>query len=686
MSSYGILKNGVPAERQRGLIFCEKFENAGEVQRNGGVVTGTPEINNGAVLNGITDFVTSDLPFIVKDEITFMVKFTPDFAKDEGVARYIMDTEPTARYYMYRQSNGKLAFLINNSYNTVLYDDYKDYWVDFGVNVIAITAGFTKIYVYLNGILILDIPAVSLSPPSWATWGARNNGVTFFKGTIHSAVVFLKQLTPEEILDYYNESVFNYEKDAVLNLPMGVAQHDSANNQTLDVSGYNNHAQFGDGVTPSKFPVKIGGRRGYEFNGTPYFEIANPVFDPNSDFSVTLQLKLKGISGYMGFIAKRDTGSDGFYCFFNISGNILRSQYNSAYCQSSVVEASLGEVKTLTITCDVSGLMRMYVNGREVDSVDISAQTISLINEKVYLGTLPTGGTASSTNIVGEIISVQVHAKVLTPMQIADLHNKMIYSINVPVPNITPLPKPFVLISAPADGATLDRDTNITVSGRANTNLVNIYGTPDGGDKTLLAENVTVTEYVFSTTVQLSSSIFEAEQDVTITVEYADNPNVYAEITGTTPSGDYIIDDFESYAVGSDPIGQGWTVVVAPAQYSVVIDTDKYSGDKCWQMHAYPLNQANYQKIIDRANYYNKTLKIAVKVQDSNTSNQFGVYFYDGTTYRGYVSFSGTITTTAWQVLEFVIPWNVNIDRVRLRWLPKYNYHWVRVDDVKIAP
>ena len=62
-------------------------------------------------------------------------------------------------------------------------------------------------------------------------------------------------------------SIYNYQNNAKVWLPMTSACHDPTNVRTLDKSGNNLHFRFGDGATIGTFPTKLSAR-GYSFDGT----------------------------------------------------------------------------------------------------------------------------------------------------------------------------------------------------------------------------------------------------------------------------------------------------------------------------------------------------------------------------------------------------------------------------------
>ena len=57
-----LINNSTPAERAVGARFAENFETAQAVVKNGGTITGTPVIDNGATnfLGNISNFIIHD--------------------------------------------------------------------------------------------------------------------------------------------------------------------------------------------------------------------------------------------------------------------------------------------------------------------------------------------------------------------------------------------------------------------------------------------------------------------------------------------------------------------------------------------------------------------------------------------------------------------------------------------------
>jgi len=262
-ASYGILKNAQACERERGLRFCETFENATEVVNNGGVITGSPVVNNGATLDGINDYIISAIDNLnYANGLSYEFKFIPNFAKNDNVFRHIFDTEALSRYYIFRDANSNILFNVGNLNITVIYADYQGYWNDFEENTISFKADSStgKIYLNNNEIKSFSTTSWNKSSPSQIVLGARNT--TFaskFDGTIISSKWFNKALTAQELANYYNNTIFKYEESTEVNLPMGLAQHDPDNDRALDMSGNGNNATVNGCVKLQK--------RGYSFDG-----------------------------------------------------------------------------------------------------------------------------------------------------------------------------------------------------------------------------------------------------------------------------------------------------------------------------------------------------------------------------------------------------------------------------------
>ena len=89
-----VLNNSTPAERERGLSWSSDLLSASAIVKDGGAITGTPTFDRGVVLDGTNDYVTYNnvVGQFNSASVSILIRFTPDFAYDEDVVRYIYDS------------------------------------------------------------------------------------------------------------------------------------------------------------------------------------------------------------------------------------------------------------------------------------------------------------------------------------------------------------------------------------------------------------------------------------------------------------------------------------------------------------------------------------------------------------------------------------------------------------------
>jgi hypothetical protein len=100
-------------------------------------------------------------------------------------------------------------------------------------------------------------------------------------------IIFREVLTANELSAYENGSMWSYDNNCVLALPMLLRDHKPTEAFTLDRSGNGNNAQFGDGSTASTFPTKLIDEIGYSFDGTSEYIETGVSFDfENKDYTI----------------------------------------------------------------------------------------------------------------------------------------------------------------------------------------------------------------------------------------------------------------------------------------------------------------------------------------------------------------------------------------------------------------
>jgi len=232
--SYGILKNGQASERANGLRFIEIFENASEVAKNEGTIIGNPTINNEAIFNGSStisynvpsfdgvftidfDVVLSSKTgdqFLIEKRIGFAEGFEISYVAATDNFRFLIDVGGAAI-----STAGSIHPIINKKYHiSAVYDG-------------------SNIRLYIDG--VLDAPNFPASGShknnSPLYIGSDSSSTSFLTGKISNVRYFTEILSVEDMKKYKNNSTFNYKDKAVLNLPMGMAQHDPSYIDTTDL-------------------------------------------------------------------------------------------------------------------------------------------------------------------------------------------------------------------------------------------------------------------------------------------------------------------------------------------------------------------------------------------------------------------------------------------------------------------
>jgi hypothetical protein len=331
-----LLQNTTPAERMRGASFGEHFRSQASVEAYNGSVTGSPtfDIEDGVTLDGSADYITYNLMGgeFNSDPITIVIEFTPDFATNENVVRFLCDSTAGKQYRINKlanvDNNTIRIFLGNTQIADIAEATYSPYWTvgSRHVMVISGTSGDTDAWLNGNAILTNDATAWTADDPTEFYVGARNDGNFEFDGTIHSVKVFKAQLTAAEAQDYYDHSTYKYMDSATAVYQMRAEDHDPTNNRTLDSSGNGYHA------TDTSDPVKLA-TVGYEFDAINDF-FSRTHFNPSADFTVVCLVNSDN-SGRFAYIASEWNAGT------NQRGWILE-HHSSAFWQVGLSKSGLG--------------------------------------------------------------------------------------------------------------------------------------------------------------------------------------------------------------------------------------------------------------------------------------------------------------------------------------------------------
>jgi hypothetical protein len=428
-----------PAELFIGGSFADDFKDAQSVIQNGGTITGTPSIDNGITLDGTSDYVTYALAGIenASSTISYFIKFYPDFATsvDADKTLFYGDKSGSETFWIKKRQNSNNNTLWIRLSGTTIANiaeaTYSPYWKQNSKNIIVLSStsggGTTKIW--LNGNLILSVSTsyIAASGADLLSIGAAASGSDKFSGKITEFKIFKSLLTAQDAQNFYDNSTYKYMDDAVVNLSFKAAQHDPTNTRTLDISGNNNHATFGDGVTSTTFPTKLQ-RRGYSFDGGDYNVITNDttLAFGTDDFTVAALVKSSIVNNATHWIIDKGFGEANNRLILGLdSTNKLKIHVGAIEAAGSVIN----EDSYYTVVGVRNGdNVYLYVNGIEdASNTGASAKVITSTTD-LYIGAR---SATPASYWDGEMSVVYLlNGKGLTPLQVADLHINMLQEIN----------------------------------------------------------------------------------------------------------------------------------------------------------------------------------------------------------------------------------------------------------------
>lgn len=293
--------NSTGAERNAGCSFAETFENNSKVTLNGGTVAGNPTIDFGGTFNGTSDYITYGAASeITTDDFSIVVRAKVDSVTDNYPRFFSSRTgtaNGTAMYIENVAGGGSLACLLDDG-TVAFYSSGGTNLADGAWHTLGLTFDRSgNVTYYVDGVsdgTPSDISARSGDISTTNTWRAADGGGSKLNGEIDYIKVFKGTLlTAQEHADYHNNSTYNYQNKAVLNLPLDMANHDPTNVRTLDVSGGGNNAEFGDGSTSSTYPTKLTDSHGYDFDGTADYLVASMGTDLNVGNTGSLTFKIE---------------------------------------------------------------------------------------------------------------------------------------------------------------------------------------------------------------------------------------------------------------------------------------------------------------------------------------------------------------------------------------------------------
>lgn len=242
-SASRLFANTLPAERQRGCVFSEKFQSQTLVERNDGTIIGTPTFSfqNGMTCNGTTDYADYNLTGqeLNSANLSMVFVFSPDDAADSGRQFFLMDDSTGLQYSVIHVTSNNLQVYVGGVVAaSCLYADYQAYWDVGARNVLVFsgTSGANKLYLNGNDLTLLD-PVVVWSPTTVTGMkiGSRDNGTQMFGGVFHGVQFYQAILTGGEAQDFYDQDTYSWRENIVAHWKMRLQDHDDLNQRTLPV-------------------------------------------------------------------------------------------------------------------------------------------------------------------------------------------------------------------------------------------------------------------------------------------------------------------------------------------------------------------------------------------------------------------------------------------------------------------
>jgi len=271
-----LTKNSTPAERGRGCSFSEPLASAGDVVANNGSITGTPTFSraDGSNLDGSTDRILYNENPLPTNNVFSMVGWVrcegTSASSIRGTAFGSATFTVAIKGVVVRVNSGNGDLVISfgdgaTSDNTITFvTDIVTTNVDTWYHI-ALTYNGTNMIGYTNGASVGTV-AQAYGDSALETFEIGyqtnlNNTESYWQGDVKGVKVFHRVLTATELLDMYEQDVYHYRNNPIVNLPMDFERYDATNSDTLDISGNGNDA----GITNA---TKLTDRKGYNFDGT----------------------------------------------------------------------------------------------------------------------------------------------------------------------------------------------------------------------------------------------------------------------------------------------------------------------------------------------------------------------------------------------------------------------------------
>jgi hypothetical protein len=220
---------------------------------------------------------------------------------------------------------------------------------------------------------------------------------------------------------------YSYRNDALIDLPLRMAQHDPVNLQALDVSGNGYHSTFGDGSTPATYPTKLDYQRGYSFDGGDYLQSGTITFPTITTMTMACVVSRYDLTVTDRFIGITDTAGTNIFGIILIAAGTVQFYCGGAGGANSSTLAVGGLQNHLTCIGVHDGTDTiLYLNGVAATPAVTPLAPGTAGTQYLLCGRNPAGGQA----FAGNLHQVLVLPDRLSPIQVQDLHNSMLKKVN----------------------------------------------------------------------------------------------------------------------------------------------------------------------------------------------------------------------------------------------------------------
>ena len=424
-----------PKVQAEGVLFRDRFINAAFVTDNSGTLVGAPTVANGITLNGTSQYATyTEIPFYNRQNLTIEVTFNPDFATNEDVIRFILDSTTNHRYSILKFNNAAsnvLRINLGNISLDIAEATYTGYWNVGSINHLVVCANGSNTSVYLNNNVIANETAHSWTPkvPTTLYIGSSNSGIQWFDGVLQAVNVYNTKFTAGEVSDRFTQTTFSEVDVTQLEyfLPLRTRYNNGTTELTLNLGAIGGDTiRWGNGTTSTTYPTLLD-NNGASFDGGDYIHINQNLSITNTE-SFTLGCLFNTVDTTPVFLMDCRNSTSGFGII--LIGSKLRGITNTGGAGKFVetpVTYSDGAWHSLVVTFypGTGTIVSVYIDGELKVTGDIDIFTNATIQPYV-------AAENDLTNIYTGKLKFPFFWRIaLTPTQIRWQHQLLFSQFNI---------------------------------------------------------------------------------------------------------------------------------------------------------------------------------------------------------------------------------------------------------------